>query len=233
MIIERIDLGGVNCYLMQEGESFMLIDTGGHIVMDKEFSNRRELLIQALEDKGCTPGNLKLIILTHGDNDHAANAAYLRDKYKTKIAMNSGDLALVKSPDINKLMESFKYKSIAFKIVFLIMKNLIKKVTVKILNDFEIFTPDFFIDDGCSLMEYGFNARTIHIPGHTEGSIGILTNEGNLIAGDTFTNIKKPDTSPNASDFKLLAKSVNRLRVMNLKTVYPGHGEPFDFSTMM
>lgn len=226
--IIRIDLEGVNCYLGKAGDSFILFDTGGHTVMDKQFTNKRESLEKELEKAGCKPGNLKLVILTHGDNDHAANASFIRDKYKTKIAIHSGDLELVENPGIEKVMESFRYKSLIYKIVFRLMKKLIKKVSLKILNDFEKFKPDIFIDEDYSLLEYGFDAKILHIPGHTAGSIGVLTAKGDLIAGDTFTNINKPDIAPNAYDFKALAASVDRLKTMDIKTVYPGHGKPFE-----
>jgi hydroxyacylglutathione hydrolase len=225
--ITRIDLEGVNCYLVKAGDGFVLFDTGGHLTIDKQFTNRRERLEAALDKAGCKPGDIKLVILTHGDNDHTANAAYLKDKYKLKIAMHKGDLELVENPVLEKVMESFRYRSVMLKLVFLLLKNRIKKVTVKILKDFEKFTPDFFIDETFDLSEYGMAAKILHIPGHTAGSIGILTNEGDLISGDTFVNNGKPSSAPNACDFKKLAASIGRLKKMNIKAVYPGHGEPY------
>jgi hydroxyacylglutathione hydrolase len=226
--IIRIDLEGVNCYLGKAGDSFILFDTGGHTIMDKQFSNRRETLERELEKAGCKPGNLKLVVLTHGDNDHTANAAFIRDKYTTKIAMHAGDVELVENPVIEKVMESFRYKSLIYKVVFVFMKKLIQRVSLKMLVNFERFTPDVYVDEGYSLQEYGFEAKVLHIPGHTAGSIGVLTANGDLIAGDTFTNMSKPDFAPNAYDFKILAASVDRLKAMDIKTVHPGHGTPFE-----
>ena len=68
-----IDLGGVNCYLVSAGDGFILVDTG--------VASLRAKLEQSLLAAGCKPGNLKRILITHGDLDHAENAAYLRDKY--------------------------------------------------------------------------------------------------------------------------------------------------------
>ncbi len=225
--IIRIDLKTVNCYLGKEGDSFILFDTGGHTIFDKTFSNRREELMSELERLGCKPGNLKLIVLTHGDIDHIANAVYFKEKYQTKIAMHKGDLPLVADLTIEKMMESFKFKSIILKIIFQIMKKSIRKISIKMLTDFEPFKPDIFVDEGDSLSEYGFKAKVLHIPGHTKGSIGVFTEDGDLIAGDIFANIKKPGFAPNADNFKILAKSVARLKTLNIKTVYPGHGSPF------
>jgi glyoxylase-like metal-dependent hydrolase (beta-lactamase superfamily II) len=52
---------------------------------------------------------------------------------------------------------------------------------------------------------------------------------GDFIAGDTFSNNNKPDTAPNAFDFNLLNKSIDQLKNLDIKTVYPGHGTPFEF----
>ena len=64
-------MGRVNCYLIRTADGHVLIDTGG--------SNERNELHRELENAGCTPGSLKLVLLTHGDFDHIGNAAYLRD----------------------------------------------------------------------------------------------------------------------------------------------------------
>ena len=230
--IIRIDLKTVNCYLVKAGDNFILFDTGGHTIFDKTYTNRCEDLMHELEKHGCKPGNLKLVILTHGDIDHVANAAYLREKYQIKIAMHAEDLQLVESLTLEKMMQSFRFRSIILKIIFQIMKNRIKKISGRILDDCKPFSPDILINEGDSLLEYGFNVKIIYIPGHTHGSIGALTENGDLIAGDIFIKIKKPSIAPNAVDFKLLAKSVNRLRTMNINTIYPGHGLPFKMNDL-
>lgn len=226
--IIQIDLGGVNCYLGKQGENYILFDTGGHLFFDKQFDNRRETLEKGLNQRGCNPTNLKLIVLTHGDNDHAANAAYIRTKYHTKIAMHAADSHLVDCPTIENVFENCHYHSSAYKFVFLIMKSAIRRIVKKTLDDFESFKPDLTIDEGFDFSPYGFDAKVIVIPGHTKGSIGILTDEGDLIAGDAFANMNKPTIAPNAYDFKVLNNSIKNLKNKNIKTVYPGHGKPFD-----
>ena len=43
---------------------------------------------------------------------------------------------------------------------------------------FETFKPDILLIDGQKLNDYGFDAKVIHTPGHTKGSIVILTSIG-------------------------------------------------------
>jgi len=92
---------------------------------------------------------------------------------------------------------------------------------------FDKFKPDIYLSDGQDLNEYGFNAAVVHIPGHTKGSIGILTDDGNLFAGDTFTNRRKPEKANYIENHLELENSINRLKKMNIKMIYPGHGKPF------
>jgi len=109
--IIRIDLNGVNCYLVKfvdsdnENERFILFDTGGPIYMDRKYNNRQEVLVRELEKSGCLPGSLKLVVLTHGDMDHVFNAAYIRDRYNAEIALHYGDLLYVENPNIHTILE--------------------------------------------------------------------------------------------------------------------------------
>lgn len=230
--IIRIDLDGVNCYLLKEDNKFILFDTGGHLFMDKVFSNKREKLEKELENYGCTQSNLVLIVLTHGDNDHTSNAAFLREKYNAKIAMHQADIELVQNPSLENALQNCNYKSIIYKIISLLAKKQIKSLTENVLKEFESFTPDIIINEGDNLLQYGFHCKVLHLPGHTLGSIGILTEDGNLIAGDTLANMKKPSAALNAVDFSKLTESINRLKSMNIKNVYPGHGKPFKVKDM-
>lgn len=225
--ITRLDLGGVNCYLAKAGEGFLLFDTGGFLTMDRQMTNRRDLLEKGLEQAGCVPGRVKLVILTHGDSDHTANAAYIREKYKTKIAMHRGDLELVQAPTLEKAMETFRYRSVFLRLLFVLLKGTIKKVTKKVLDQFEPFTPDIFLEEGSDLSEYGLDAKVLHVPGHTAGSVAVLTAAGSLISGDIFLNTGKPARAPNAFDFKLLDASADRLLKTGAGWIYPGHGEPY------
>ena len=231
--IIRIDLNGVNSYLAKCEGGFILFDTGGHLVLDQKFTNRRELLLKAIETAGCTLDTLKLIVLTHGDNDHSCNAAYLRDHSNAKIAMHDSDRGLVEYPTLQKWMESYQYSSTEMQHMFLQYKDGITKITQKTLDEFERFSPDILLKDGSSLAPYGLNAIVIHVPGHTKGSIAILTENGELISGDTFVNNEKPGPSPNATDFPKLADSIDKLKGLAIETVYPGHGTPFGFNELI
>jgi glyoxylase-like metal-dependent hydrolase (beta-lactamase superfamily II) len=207
--ITRIELTFVNAYLIKVSEGFILIDTG--LAMHWEKLESQLLLV------GCLPDKLKLVIITHGDLDHTGNCAKLQEKYRCKLAMHKDDSLMVE----NGLLPKRKTRSFYAMVFSLIRKLFRGKFT------FDKFKPDIYLSDGQDLNEYGFNATVVHIPGHTKGSIGILTDDGNLFAGDTFTNRRKPEKANYIENHSELENSINRLKKMNIRMIYPGHGKPF------
>jgi glyoxylase-like metal-dependent hydrolase (beta-lactamase superfamily II) len=200
-------LGSVNCYLIETDTGYVLIDAGG--------SNKRTDLEKELESAGCKPGNLKLIVLTHGDFDHTGNAAYLRKKFGTKIAMHHDDSGMVERGDM------FWNRKKPFILI---------RMMVPILFGFgksDRFKPDLYIEDGYDLSEYGFDAKILHIPGHSKGSIGILTAGGDLFCGDLLEKKDKPVLNSIMDDSAAANTSVEKLKSLEINTVYPGHGKPF------
>ena len=200
-------LGSVNCYLIETEAGFILIDTG--------CSNKRAELEKRLESAGCKPGDLKLIVLTHGDFDHTGNAAYLREKFGAKIAMHHEDSGMVERGDMfwNRRRGNILLGTIA-RILFRFGRK-------------ERFSPDLYVDEGYDLSEYGLDAKVLHLPGHSKGSIGILTADGDLFCGDLFENRDKPVLSSIMDDLAAAKASVEKLEALEIGTVYPGHGKPF------
>jgi hydroxyacylglutathione hydrolase len=200
-------LGRVNCYLIETNTGYILIDTG--------CSNKRTNLEKELESAGCQPDNLKLIVLTHGDFDHTGNAAYLRRKFGTKVAMHYDDSGMVECG--NMFWNRKK-------------GNIIIRMMVPILFGFgksERFKPDLYIEDGDDLSEYGFDAKVLHIPGHSKGSIGVITAGGDLFCGDLLKNGSKVVLNSIMDDSEAANASVEKLKHSKISTVYPGHGKPF------
>jgi len=204
----------VNCYLVKTGTGYFLIDTG--------LAKRRADMVKELESAGCHPGNLKLIILTHGDLDHSGNAAYLRERYGAKIAMHSGDLVNVESGDMFANKNTNPVAKTIARIMFFVTG----------MGKFTTFTPDLFLADGQNLSSFGWDATVIHVPGHSKGSIAILTSDGDLFCGDLLENTKRPSVNSLGDDLIQLKASAEGMKKFPIKTVYPGHGSPFQFERL-
>jgi glyoxylase-like metal-dependent hydrolase (beta-lactamase superfamily II) len=213
--IRTIRLKFVNAYLLRAGDGFIMIDTGMALQW-----NRME---SELTEAGCLPDRLRLVILTHGDHDHAGNCKKLQVLYGTQIAMHKADAPMVSDGLIRKRkIKSFRNR------IFYIIRAIFRK-----RFDHDKFRPDIYLGDGQSLSEYGLDATVYHLPGHTHGSIGILTGEGNFFPGDTFVNTWKPETARLIENQYELDRSMERIKKLNIKVVFPGHGMPFALERMI
>ena len=203
-------LSKVNCYLVGTGSKRVLIDTGP--------TRRRGSLEWALQDAECEPGDLSLIVLTHGDPDHTGNCAYLRKAFGAKAAMHVEEVGAVKDGNIAASRSNMTANA----------RRLAKMVSPMVrLKRADRFKPDMTFTDGENLASYGVNALVIHTAGHSDGSVSILTDQGDLFCGDLMENIKGPAPGSIADDRDLQAASISRIIEMGAKMVYPGHGDPF------
>jgi hydroxyacylglutathione hydrolase len=205
-------LGSVNCYIVKNDSGCILIDTG---CVKGRAELERELL-----GAGCEAGKLKLIVLTHGDFDHSGNAAYLRQKFGARIAMHRGDSMMVEHGDIfaGRQKGPFFFRMLA-PVLFKFGKS-------------KRFKPDLYLEEGDDLAEYGFEAKVVHIPGHSRGSIGILTSGGELFGGDLVLKKNVPERNSFIDDPAAASASIAKLKRLKINIVYPGHGRPFPMESM-
>ena len=218
-------------YLVKgNSDKLLLIDTGIPL------PGYQDSLINSIKKLGFKPENITLAIVTHGHGDHAGNAAFLQQTFKTKIAGSKADLGkftsgkteLSKSEDVSIWGTRLRpYCDL----------------------DYKPFTPDILIENtSVDLEKYGFTGKIIPIKGgHTPGDLLILIGE-NLFVGDTFVGTFKsqngglvPDGHHVREHFyhenKQLAdenlKRIEKIALDNkVKTIYPTHNGPVSTSEL-
>lgn len=201
--IHRITGGNVNCYIVADNGNAILIDTGR-----KKY---REKIL-----KKCREFHVNLIVLTHGHMDHCQNTSYLANALHIPIAMSERDSNLI--PDNRR--QPLSAKTFLGKIVLSVSLKSFEKDS---LEDFE---PTFYLRDGDDLKAYGINARVIELPGHTNGSIGVVVEEDKLFVGDALMNMFYPTTSMLYADEKQMLSSAEKIGELGEITIYFGHGRP-------
>ncbi len=202
----------VNCYLVEQEDGYILIDTG----LNK---NRKQMEI-FLNSRNIGVGDIKLIIITHGDFDHIGNCAYLKKKYCCQVAMHKDDEVMATEGNMfyNRRKPMFLIRMLA-------------SMMFRFGSD-DRFSPDIYLKENDDFIEYGFNAKAVSIPGHSKGSIGILTEKGDLFCGDLLENFKKPSLSMILDDKVNAKKSLDKLKELDVGNVYPGHGNYFEMSNL-
>jgi hydroxyacylglutathione hydrolase len=216
--ISRLDLGMVNAYLLRAGEGFILIDTGMPM-------HWRKLEAELLRS-GALPGKLHLAILTHGDIDHIGGCAKLQKQYHVRIAIHPGDREQVESGK-PLVRESGLPMGGVLRVLGGFASRFQKQSAFPAA---ETFTPDILLSDGQTLAAYGLDSTILHTPGHTQGSIILLTGDGALFAGDTLSNMFGSHATPYIQDRRELNESIEKIKRLEAITVYPGHGKPFPFA---
>jgi hydroxyacylglutathione hydrolase len=206
-VIKIITNPVVNCYLLKTGDTYFMVDAG--------VSFYRGGLKKALKQEGCRPGDLKLVVITHGDYDHTGNCAFLQKKYGARITVHKNEAGALER---GEMLASRKTRQrIMFRVTLALFRWLI----------FRRCKPDIFVGEGDDLSQYGLDGRVVYIPGHTTGSIGVLTGEGDFFCGDLLTNSGRPEKNRLVDDEAEMDASIEKLKTLGVKTVYPGHGKPF------
>lgn len=212
-------------YLVKgNSEKLILIDTGVPV------AGYQDSLISAIKKLGFKPENIALAIVTHGHGDHAGNARFLQQNFKTKIAGSKADLdkftsgktELSKSEDVSIWGTRLRQYSDL---------------------DYPAFTPDIIVENAnIDLKKFGFDGKIIPIKGgHTPGDLLILIGD-NLFVGDAFVGTFKaqggglaPDGHHVREHFyhenRQLAdqnlKLIEKIALDNkVKTIYPTHNGP-------
>lgn len=192
---------GCNCYLVSQEDSSILIDTGLK-------GNEKKIL------EACQGKNVKLIVLTHGHIDHIQNAAYLAEQLQVPIAMHKSDVALIQ----NNLCREMKSKGF--------LGNMVRFFSVMSAKHTAIqsFIPEVILKEGDKLLKYGIDGEVLELPGHTEGSIGIML-ENYLFVGDALMNMFSPGESLLYENYEEMQKSAKKIADKGEKIIYFGHGK--------
>ncbi len=157
-------------------------------------------LIAAIE-KNIDIKELELIILTHCHFDHTAAAGEIAKKSGARVAIHREDAPLLKDDNISAA-SLFGRRPPAIE-------------------------PDMLLEDGQRIrVSEDEELEVIHTPGHTPGCICLYEpGSKSLFSGDTVF----PEGSIGRTDFEggdpsALTASISKLTALDIKTLYPGHG---------
>lgn len=159
-------------------------------------------LRQNLHAFGLEPRDIKTVIATHGHWDHLSGMARLREESNARLLMHPGDQRAVETGDYN-LTSSFLYD-----------------------RPFPPVQVDGLLADGDVLQVNDLTFQVFHTPGHSPGSICLLTQVGGLgllIAGDTVWGGFHTRLG---SDLEAWTASLDRLLKLNFDVMSVGHYPP-------
>jgi len=201
------------------GEGVILID-GGPISNIKNF--KRELETASIE-----PGDIQLIILTHGHFDHIGSVKEMQELTGAKVLLHQEDMPLLVETNPPLPAGISSWGKIA---------NILMRLVVPFIHT-SLFEVDIVAgDEDYSLAEFGIPGKIVHTPGHTPGSISVLMEGGEAFVGDLAMSMFPMRLTPGLPifgyDMDVVINSWRKVLGYGLETIYPGHGKPFPASVM-
>lgn len=205
-----ISLGFSQAYLLK-GRKSILVDTGN--------PGNAEIILRKLKGRGVSPGDISLILITHGHSDHFGSASALRQATGAPVMVHQADAEAIRRGQNPPLPSDRRLGKIAARIIAREIKN------------FTPFEPDILITEETSLTPYGVDGTILPTPGHTAGSVSVLLENGDAFVGDLISGamLRKSRASMPvfAEDRQVLMESLRGLLSRNPHLLFCGHGGPF------
>ncbi len=198
------------CYLYREADSYTLIDTG--------ITGSSASILDHLKQVGGKPEQLRQIILTHSHPDHTGGHADLVERTGAQVLAHELDIPVITGEEELTIPDVPEEERASLEMV-IEETPLAKSARV-----------DCVLHDGDEI-ELGSGAITVHVPGHTPGSIAIfLPKEKLLFAGDAAERNDEEQLilgmfnldRPRAID------SFRKIAQLDFDLACIGHGAPLD-----
>jgi glyoxylase-like metal-dependent hydrolase (beta-lactamase superfamily II) len=96
--------------------------------------------------------------------------------------------------------------------------------------------PSILLQGGESLEEFGVDGHILHTPGHTDGSVSVLLDEGPALVGDLIQSKLLSRGTPVPSVFAVdrdqMLASIHSVIAHEPNPVYASHAAPFGLEQM-
>lgn len=206
-----------------------IIKDKGAVLFDASYKGCAAAFTKLLSASGIAPGEIKLIILSHGDFDHAGGAKELKELTGAKIVMHEKDRDNLEQSIFHWPQGVTPWGKFSRALFKPMLKKKVAFPPVKV---------DIAVDDrGFSLKEYGIQGKVVYTPGHTYGSISVILESGEAFVGCLAHNrppfALKPKLPIYAMDIEMIKRSWKVVIDQGARTIYPGHGPSFPLDRIL
>ena len=214
-MIRQIRLGISNVFLLK-GDRPILVDSGR--------PRDAQVIAEALRREQVALADLALILHTHGHWDHCGSTRQLTEWSKAPTAIHRADADQLARGVNGPLRPTC----------------LSARLLKPFLNwAYPGVTADILLEDETDLAPFGIAGRVISTPGHTAGSVTILTATGAIVGdllmggylgGKLFPRV--PNLHYFAEDRVALRASIRKVLHLAPAQIYVGHGGPLDLGAI-
>lgn len=192
---------------MRVANAYVLVTSDGLVAVDSGIRGNARHIVRLVERLGYPPRDLRLIVLTHWHIDHVGSAAALKRLTGAQVAIHELDAPVLAGGELPAKGRRA-------------MRLIVRLFGLRPLP------ADRLLHEGDTIGEF----RVLHVPGHTEGSIALLRDDGVVLTGDALLGdrhggLRPPDPGLSLDPVRA-SESEARLRALPLTLVLPGHGQP-------
>ncbi|MCK5141167.1 MAG: MBL fold metallo-hydrolase [Candidatus Heimdallarchaeota archaeon] len=201
----------------------LLKGKNGYIQMDAGYKWNIKKYLKLLKKNNIKPDEIKLIIVNHVHADHTGGLKKMKEITKAKILVHEEDADYLRKGVSAKIVPI----SLFAKLAFMSMPE-----SFKIYDPIE---PDIVIQDEYSLEDFGVKAKVIHTPGHTAGTISLITESGIAFMGCCAQGLPFklfPGPPALAQDINLVYSSWQRIIDEGVTETFISHGKKMNVLKM-
>ena len=202
-VITRVLFGRSNVFLVSNGKSRLLVDTG--------WSRDGKKLLKRLE----LTGRPDAVIITHTHFDHAGNAGRVMERFNPTFIVQAQEKDFLESGD-----------SPTPKGTMFLTRFLYNLGAERVPQWFHVMgvPAGIVFDEKYDLSAFGIKAYVLHTPGHSSGSSSIIIDNEIALVGDSLTGTPGSLMSPWGDDPDEMIRSWKKLLNTGCHTFHPAHG---------
>lgn len=213
-VVQPVKFGHSNVYFIRT--------ENGHILVDAGMPGDTKKLDEVFATASVEPNSIRLIVVTHGHMDHMGLLAYAKETTGAKVLCHQSlsEKLAIGEIEVPVAQNPFGH--------FLNLMTGILEMTGG--ADIEGVNSDILVDDVFDLSEYGISGKIIHTPGHSQGSISIILDNGETLIGDMVRDEGDGEIGPGMfyEDKETLIASLEEVALFESRTIYLSHGKTID-----
>ena len=220
----KLKLSVTNCYLIEIGNKYLLIDTG--------YENEWKLFCKRLKEFGIGLSEISHILLTHHHDDHCG--------LLNKVLEENPDIRIIMSYQAkdcllegkNDQSHGLAYVNKRVNLLISLIQIFDKRWKTHAFPLYQSRGIDILVKGETHLKEIGIglNGRIIETPGHSLDSISVVFDDGDCIVGDAAANIRFAGTKYCViiiEDLETYYQSWKKRISQGARQIFPAHGKPF------
>lgn len=215
--VHTIRLGITNSYLVGGPGARVLVDAG--------VRGGQRRFFRRLNALGVSPAEIRLIAVTHAHFDHVGSLAAIRARCGCPVAAQAGEAGAIERAEIVLPPGT---RPATRRLIAMARRH---PRIVRRLYRFRATTVDVRVDAELDLAPFGLPARLLRTPGHTAGSLSLVTADGHAFVGDLAVNYLPFGLGPNAPPFgdslAEVRRQWRRLLGLGVRRIHPAHGRAF------